>query len=112
MRFLVSPVKRERRRGASRSLTILLRFCLMMGRATGPGTDAVGRGGGTTVGRGEGAALGRGEGAALDGLEVTVEPLAVFVLILSLGAGRGTGDDMVGVDTDFGILTDAIAGFD
>lgn len=78
----------------------------MTGRAAGCGGAPAGRDGGTMVGRDAGTALGRGDGAALDGLDGTVEPLAVFVLILSLGAGSGTGDEMAGgVATDFGILT-------
>jgi len=95
LRFLLSPgVKPERSLEGRRSLTILLLFCLITGLAIDD--DVVGTagrdGGGTLLGRGDGAALGRGEGAALEGLDGTVEPDAVLVLILSLGAGRGTGD--------------------
>lgn len=85
----------------------------MIGRAMGAGVAVVveGRDGGATLGRGEGAALGRGDGAALDGLDGTVEPFAVFVLILSFGAGSGTGDEMAGDEaTDLGILTVAGVG--
>jgi len=95
LRFLLSPgVKPERSLEGRRSLTILLLFCLITGLAIDDdGVETAGRdGGGTLLGRGDGAALGRGEGAALEGLDGTVEPDAVLVLILSLGAGRGTGD--------------------
>jgi len=76
---------RERMTGVTRSLTILLFFCLGVVAEDGV---AVGRGEGTGVFRGDGAALGRGEG--------TAEPFAFLVRILSLGAGRGIGDGIAG----------------
>ena len=100
--LLPSAIKRARSRGARRSLTILVLLGLDGLGVAGLGVDAaddvaagVGRGAGVLPGRGEGAALGRGEGTDV-----------VFVLILSLGAGRGIGEATAeGVVTDEALLT-------
>jgi hypothetical protein len=108
LRFLLlSLVKRESKVGARRSLTILLRFCLVcLGVAAEGAVGAAGRdAGGATLGRGDGAALGGREGGA--GV-----PFAVLVRILSLGAGRGMGDAMAGgVATALGKAIGAGVGF-
>lgn len=93
-RFLpASFLKRESTAGARRNLTILLRFFDGLEAAVADADkDAV------PAGRGAGGAmLGFGDGAALDGRDIGAgAPLAVFVLILSLGAGSGIGDAMAG----------------
>lgn len=111
LRFLLLPSllggKRAKRLGARRNLTILLLdldfFSLGVAEAGGGADGRDDDAEGATLGRGEGAALGRGDGAA--------EPLAVLVLILSFGAGRGMGDAIAGgVATKAGTLSGAGVG--
>lgn len=77
----------------SLSLTILLFLDFDDLGAAGAGVGAliVGTVEGPTLGLGEGPTLGRGEGAA-DGLGEELDAGPILVLILSLGAGIGTGE--------------------